>query len=127
VKILVAEDEGGIMEIVELVLTTDGHELTKAKDGEECIKKYLEEKGRKQVGNPAFDLVIVDWSMPQRSGVDAIKEILTHDPDQKVLLATAYSKEALSSLGDLAQRIKVIYKPFDIDELSRVVSSFSQK
>ena len=123
-KILVAEDDPSILDIIELVLTTQGHELVKAKDGADCIGKFNGEDAGKPSAKPTFDLVIVDWSMPQLSGLDVIKEILEHNPYQKIILTTAYSKDDLSRVGDFSDKIKVIHKPFDVDALIEVVSSF---
>jgi CheY-like chemotaxis protein len=47
-RILVADDEVSILEIIELVLTTDGHDVTRAKDGVDCMQKYNEEKAKKE-------------------------------------------------------------------------------
>ncbi|MFA7319645.1 MAG: response regulator [Parcubacteria group bacterium] len=63
VKILLAEDEATNMEILTRVLDRIGHAPEKAQNGEEAIELLREKK---------FDIVITDYIMPKKNGVDVI-------------------------------------------------------
>lgn len=86
-KILVADDESDILEIVSYNLTKDGYEVFTAKDGNEAIEKA------KQL-HP--DLIILDIMMPYKTGME-VCEILRMQPafkDTLIIFLTALSDEA---------------------------------
>lgn len=118
-RVLVAEDEDSIREIYEIVLKDAGHEVTSTKDGQECLDVYLKEKAAAR----SFDVVITDLRMPRKDGIAVITEILKENPNQKIFVATAYSKEVSGTLGDLIGKVKVIRKPFDLDVLLEALNS----
>ncbi len=66
--ILIIEDEKGILELIQEVLTLCGHNVDTASDGQEGIQKF---------DNNSFDLVITDVRMPGTSGHTAVQHIRT--------------------------------------------------
>jgi len=91
-KILIADDEPDILEILKYNLVKEGYEVSTAKDGDEAIAKA------KQV-QP--DLVILDIMMPRKNGVE-VCEILRAQPqfkDTLILFLTALSDEATQIKG----------------------------
>lgn len=86
-KILIAEDEKDIMTILMIALEDAGHQVTTAKNGEECLEKYSQ--AMRQDAPPPFDLVILDHRMPKKSGMQVAKEILSSSPSQRIIIATA--------------------------------------
>ena len=91
-KILIADDEPDILEILKYNLVKEGYEVSTAKDGDEAIAKA------KQV-QP--DLVILDIMMPRKNGVE-VCEILRAQPQFKntlILFLTALSDEATQIKG----------------------------
>lgn len=114
-----AEDEDSIRELNEIVLKSAGHEVISTKDGEECLGFYFKE----MTGGRKLDLVITDLRMPKKDGVAVVREILTKYPDQRIMIATAYSKDIPDSLGELIKKVKILRKPFELDELVSVVGS----
>ena len=113
------------MEIIDVLLTTEGNNVTKTMDGEECLNKYMAEMGRRVSSDiPPFDLLVVDWAMPKRNGDSVIREILKLEPHQKILMMTAFPKEATILLGDLSQKLEIIHKPFELDTFIEKVNSF---
>lgn len=118
-RILIAEDEQSIREVCEIVLVDAGHDITSASDGEECVKLYAAEKAK----GGKFDLVVVDYHMPKKDGAQVIKEILDQNPDQKIMMLTAFSKDVTSKTIPL-DKVKVLFKPIELDELLKEINSF---
>lgn len=91
-KILIADDEPDILEILKYNLVKEGYEVFTAKDGDEAIAKANLEKP---------DLVILDIMMPRKTGVE-VCEILRAQPkfkDTLILFLTALSDEATQIKG----------------------------
>jgi CheY-like chemotaxis protein len=65
-KILLAEDDGMSADIIRTRLTRNGHEVTTVCNGGECLTKAREE---------AFDIYILDISMPVKDGLQTLKEL----------------------------------------------------
>ena len=108
-KILIADDEPDILEILKYNLLKEGYEVTTAKDGDEAIAKAKQ-------ANP--DLVILDIMMPRKNGVE-VCEILRAQPQFKntlILFLPAHVPALRKSLnifqGQLLNRcIQVFYFP----------------
>jgi DNA-binding response OmpR family regulator len=124
-KILIAEDEQDIARQYKISLENRKHKVVLTMDGDECIKAYLDalkEARSATDGKFPFDLVVLDHRMPKRDGVDVAKEILKINPDQRILFASAYSRETLlSDLKELNRAMVVIQKPFRISALVNTV------
>src|ERR1700730_14506098 len=80
-SILVVDDESEIREGLELLLTTEGYSTSSAETGEAGLA-LLEEK--------PFDLLLLDVSLPDRNGLDLLREIRRRDPHLSLVLITAY-------------------------------------
>jgi response regulator RpfG family c-di-GMP phosphodiesterase len=71
-------------------------------------------------GSPAltispFDVVVLDYKMPGKGGMEVAKEILTINPDQRIIFASAYVKETLkNSVKELKRVVELLQKPFEI-------------
>jgi DNA-binding NtrC family response regulator len=118
-KILVIEDEVTFAELYRIFLVSKGHTVTAAFDGQQGMDAYFR--------NRPFDLVITDYRMPKKDGSIIIKEILSVDPDQEIILATAYNieKENLANNFNTAN-IKILKKPFDFEQLEMVIGTLKK-
>ena len=86
-RILIADDEPDILEIVEYNLVKEGYEVSTAKDGDDALVKAKSQKP---------DLIILDIMMPKRTGVE-VCEILRSQPAYKetlIIFLTALSDES---------------------------------
>src|SRR6201999_418905 len=91
-KILIADDEPDILEIIQYNLTQEGYEVATAKDGDEAI-------GKAKLVRP--DLIILDIMMPKKNGVE-VCEILRSQPTFKeplILFLTAMNDEVSQVRG----------------------------
>jgi CheY-like chemotaxis protein len=128
-KILVAEDEANIAESYRLILEYKGHEVTVTSDGDKCLDAYkhsLASAGKSAISY--YDLVILDYRMPKKDGVQVAQEILSLVPDQRILLATAYVQDlSISRLQEIpaTRAVELIQKPFEFDAFLQAVSSRS--
>jgi two-component system, OmpR family, alkaline phosphatase synthesis response regulator PhoP len=85
-RILIADDEPDILEIVEYNLAREGYEISTAKDGDDALVKAKSQKP---------DLIILDIMMPKRTGVE-VCEILRSQPAYKetlIIFLTALNDE----------------------------------
>jgi DNA-binding response OmpR family regulator len=115
-KILIAEDEADIRELIVYSLTFSGFEVITAADGEEAVQKALEEKP---------DLVILDVRMPKMTGYEACAEIKNSSElkDVPVVMLSAKGQESEIEAGLRVGAYEYILKPFVIDELVEKVRS----
>lgn len=114
VKILIAEDERGILDQYRRALEGNGHKVTTATDGEQCLRIYMAEIQK----NAHFDAVILDHRMPITDGMEVAKHILNAYPRQRIIFASAFVKETLiDSVKQLNQVVELLQKPFDLDTL----------
>ena len=124
-NILVSEDEKSTNETYFMFLQSEGHDVVVTSDGQECIdiyRKEIEKDSRHR-----FDLVLLDYLIPKKNGGDVAREILAMNPNQKILVATAYLMEAVNRSGlrfDL-KNLRIIYKPFPLEDLMQVVNEMT--
>src|SRR5258706_7836493 len=80
-SILVVDDESEIREGLELLLRGEGYGVSSAETGESGLEKLEQHP---------YDLLLLDVSLPDRNGLDMLKEIHRRDPHLSVVLITAY-------------------------------------
>ena len=115
-RILVADDDVDIRELVEFKLSTLGHDVVAVADGAAAIDAC-------QVSRP--DLAVLDVMMPGVSGLDAIRAIRA-DPslaDLPVILLTARAQESDVETGFDSGADDYITKPFSPRELAARVEA----
>lgn len=125
-KIIIAEDEEDIRTILTITLEDAGHQITTAADGEECLKKYGGVMPEENAGSP-FDLVILDYRMPKKDGIEVAKEVLARFPSQRIIIATAHTKEIFSWVPKELHHLEFLQKPFELDELIAVIEGRAKR
>lgn len=115
-RILIAEDQPEILEIMRLTLTKAGHRVTVARSGDEALKIFK--------AGAEFDLLITDQVMPGAlKGADLSKALRRQRPDLKVIFMTGYaSKETLEGGGIRQDDIR-LSKPVQRVELISAVDA----
>lgn len=108
-RILMVEDNDGVRSFGKSLLEDLGANVIEASTAEEA--EPLLESG-------SYDLVFSDVVMPGRSGIELARSLSIARPDQRVLLATGYSKEVSS--GDAAG-FRVIQKPYGAQSLANAI------
>jgi CheY-like chemotaxis protein len=119
-KILVAEDERDIRDLVAFTLRFAGHEVMVATNGEEAVQMAP------QV-NP--DLILMDVRMPRMTGYEACK-VMKANPDLKdipIVFLTARGQESEIQQGLEAGAEEYLLKPFAPDQLTNRVKAILVK
>lgn len=106
--ILVAEDDHNILMGLIDTLESEGYRVTPATDGREALELLHRE---------AFDLVILDIMMPERSGYDVCRDIRSRDQDLPVMMLTAKGEEIDKVVGFELGADDYVTKPFGVREL----------
>ncbi|WP_304942747.1 response regulator transcription factor [Vallitalea guaymasensis] len=106
-KILVIDDEHGLLEVVEAYLKKDGYEVFTADNGKEGLSLYK---------NIAPDFIILDLMLPDLSG-EKICEIIREESDVPILMLTAKSMEDDKISGLALGADDYLTKPFSPREL----------
>ena len=107
-RLLIADDDNEIRELLEFDLSHSGYEVDCAKDGEEALQKAL-------VGN--YDLVLLDVMMPKMNGFDVCNNIRKAKLEVPILMLTAKGTSADKTQGFDMGADDYIVKPFDIQEV----------
>src|SRR6059058_3393443 len=107
-SILVVDDECEIREGLEVLLRGEGYGVASAETGESGLAKLEEQP---------FDLLLLDVSLPDRNGLDMLKEIRRRDPDLSVVLITAYGSIDMARAAFKNGAMDYITKPWSNDEL----------
>ena len=127
-NILIAEDDPDTLKLYSQVLRDRGHYVVLTEDGEKCLVAYNNEfkkiSDRSDVRDhiQPFDALILDHKMPKIDGFEAANEILSLNPHQRIIIASAYSKDIFEEAADyIGLPIEVLQKPFRRDTLIATV------
>ena len=126
-KILVAEDNEFTSSQYNRILEKEGHDVIFTKDGEECLQKYNEEKkknGDNLHGEGPYDVVVLDQSMPKKTGKQVANEILKATPNQRIIFASAYAMGSENDTSeDFRDNVEFLQKPFSLTKLVRQIGN----
>jgi two-component system nitrogen regulation response regulator GlnG len=107
-RLLVVDDERGIVIALKGLFTKEGYEVETAESGEEALEK---------VKAGLFHVIITDLSMKGMSGLDLLKNVRELDPACAVLMITAFGTQRIAVEAMKAGAEDYLPKPFDNDEL----------
>src|SRR5215472_11241233 len=80
-SVLIIDDEAAIRESLETLLEFEGYRVESAETGEDGLTRLSEE---------AFDLVMLDFALPDRNGLEILVDIRSRDSQLAVIMITAY-------------------------------------
>ena len=106
--ILVVEDDEGIQDMLSFSLEPDGFKLHSA---------YTVKEGWEIIENKQIDLVLLDWMLPDKSGIDLLHRIRKYYSQLPVIMITARAEEEDRVLGLDVGADDYITKPFSVREL----------
>ena len=111
-KILVLDDDQGMREFLEIMLTKEGYDVTSAGEPAKAIDLCRK---------TAFDLVITDLKMPKINGIEFLKTIKDQRPETIVILITAYAsgETAIDAMKEGAY--DYVEKGGSLEDLKKVV------
>lgn len=123
-RILIAEDNEETLQAYKDALEARNHSVTVSSDGEDCLTKYSYTSRSSEFNDrePFFDVVILDYKMPRRDGLEVAKEILRVNPEQRIIIASGFVDETVvESVRQLRRVTEVMRKPFSLDALLETV------
>jgi two-component system chemotaxis response regulator CheY len=114
-KILLVDDAAFMRMMLKDTLTKNGYtDIDEAADGAQAVEKYKEI-------NP--DLVIMDITMPNMDGLEALKAIKGIDPNASVVMCSAMGQEAMVIEAIKSGAKDFIVKPFKPDRILKTVTT----
>ncbi len=114
-RILVIDDEPQLRAMLKRFLELEGYEVITAGDGKEGLRIFFQ--------NPA-DLVITDLIMPDKEGIETIKELKASHPHAKIIAMSGGGRVGPETYLSLAMKMgasKTLIKPFDLRVLGDAV------
>ncbi|MFN3739412.1 MAG: sigma-54-dependent transcriptional regulator [Thermodesulfovibrionales bacterium] len=111
-KILIAEDEKGMMDVLDIFLQEEGYQTVLARDGRAALEA---------IERDIFDLVITDVKMPYADGFEVLKKVKEVSPDTVVIMITAFGTTEAAFEAIKLGAYDYIEKPFKIEELRVVI------
>jgi CheY-like chemotaxis protein len=109
-RVLLVEDDRSARESIQLLLRIDRHTVTEAGDGPEALDRFAKEP---------FDLVILDYAMPEMRGSQLAVQLKRLAPSVPILMISAY----LEMLTDADKPVDaVLGKPFGVVELRQAIA-----
>jgi len=120
-KILGIDDNQDLLDLCEIALSSEDHEYIGVNSGKEGIQALKDEK---------FDVVLLDLSMPDFSGVDVVDALVEAGimNKQKVVIFTA-SSATEKEYGPLLEKgaHSIVKKPLDVDVLIETVQNIANE
>src|SRR5260370_1930955 len=107
-RILIIDDEAEIRESLETLLQLEGYTVVVAGTGRE---------GLAQIGQRAFDVVLLDLALPDKNGIDVLSEIRLLQAQQAVIMITAYGTVENAVRAMQSGATNFIQKPWDNEKL----------
>ena len=113
-SVLVVDDEEIMRDVLETLLSSEGYRVDLAKTGEEGLDSYTKR---------AYDVVLLDVSMPGIGGLRALEEFLKLDGDAVVLMITAYATFDTAIAAWEKGAFGCIRKPFQNEHIKAQVAA----
>ena len=112
-NILICDDAAFMRMMIKDILTKNGYNVAgEAENGQIAVDKYLEVKP---------DLVMMDITMPEKNGIEALKEIKQKDSSANVIMCSAMGQQAMVIESIQAGAKDFIVKPFQADRVLEAV------
>ena len=118
-RILVADDDPEMREMLAEELRASGYEVLLAKDGGQ-LREMLHGKGIKRI-DPEPDLIVSDIRMPGKSGLEVLEALRTSNWAMPVVLITAFGTPETHAEAKRLGANVILDKPFDLDDLVAAV------
>jgi DNA-binding NtrC family response regulator len=112
--ILVVDDERTLRFTLKEGLTEDGYRVETAADGAEALERLARDE---------YQLVLLDQKLPDRNGIDLLREIRAMRRDVQVVMMTAYGKFEQAVEATKAGCYEYVAKPFELDHMKLIIQN----
>ena len=117
-KILLADDEEALRELLREQLSAQGYTIDEAQDGVEAVEKLQQN---------SYHLAILDINMPRKTGLDVLRHIREQNLPVRVIMLTGRLGFSVGSESMLLGADESITKPFDLDYLEMAIKKVLAK
>lgn len=114
-RILLVDDDQTVLTSLSRLLELNDCDVTIAKSGPEALEILLARRG-------AFDLILMDYSMPEMSGIELLEQVRNHGINCPVVLCTGYAKEQVANREGVRPD-GILNKPYRGDSLKSVLQA----
>lgn len=114
-KILLADDDAAVRDLVRRALTSEGHNVEVTQDGQEALDVLESSTG--------VDILISDVDMPQLDGISLAEKALALKPSLAIVLMSGFSDQLERAARLRARKLLSISKPFTLEQIKQVVRS----
>ena len=112
-NILICDDAAFMRMMIKDILTKNGYNIVgEAENGAKAVEKYSELKP---------DLVLMDITMPEMDGIEALKKIKASDPNASIIMCSAMGQQAMVIESIQSGAKDFIVKPFQVDRVLEAV------
>ena len=112
-NILICDDAAFMRMMIKDILTKNGYNVAgEAENGLKAVEKYIETKP---------DLVMMDITMPEMDGIQALKKIKETDPNAMVIMCSAMGQQAMVIEAIQSGAKDFIVKPFQADRVLEAI------
>ena len=112
-KIMICDDAAFMRMMIKDILTKNGYEIAaEAENGQKAVEKYPEAKP---------DLVLMDITMPDMDGIQALKKIKEIDPNANIIMCSAMGQQAMVIEAIQSGAKDFIVKPFQAERVLEAV------
>ncbi len=115
--VLVVDDAAFMRMMIRDILSKEGYAIHEAVNGRDAVQKYVEVRP---------DLVTMDITMPEMSGLDALREIRLKDPQAKVLMVSAMGQQKMIVEALESGALDFLVKPFQPTKVLETVKKCLQ-
>ncbi|MGA1870877.1 MAG: sigma-54-dependent transcriptional regulator [bacterium] len=112
-KILIVDNDEGLVHFLSRFFTKKGYDVSACTDGRSTLDI---------LATNTFDLILLDYKMPELSGLDTLREIKKFHIKTPVIIMTAYGTTETAIEAMKLGAYDYLLKPFDREELSRITS-----
>ena len=112
-KVMICDDAAFMRMMIKDILTKNGYNIAgEAENGAKAVEKYNELKP---------DLVLMDITMPEMDGIQALKKIKESDPNAMVIMCSAMGQQAMVIESIQSGAKDFIVKPFQADRVLEAI------
>lgn len=111
-KVLIADDAMFMRSRLKNLLEAAGHEVVEASNGREAVAAFEES---------VPDIVLMDVTMPEMDGIEALREIRQKAPDARVIMCSALGQQSIVLEAVRAGARDFIVKPFRPEKVLEAV------
>jgi len=106
--VLIIDDESAIRESLETLLETEGYAVQSASSAEEGLARLAERE---------YDLLLLDLALPDRNGLDLLRDLRIQNPQLSIIMITAYGTVENAVKAMQSGAVNFVQKPWDNEKL----------